>query len=977
LTSTDIVVSEAGTTPVGQSLQLTGGPGDEYSDFTWTGPADDSFGFANSGQDFVGDDGVPVWINEIHYDNGGADTGEAIEVVAPAGSNLSNWSLVLYNGSGGAQYATQSLPSSVSDSGNGWGFVHLEIAGIQNGAPDGVALVDGASAVEFLSYEGSFTATDGPAAGMTSTDIGVSENGSEPAGQSLQLTGGPGNDAGDFTWTGPIAATFGAANTGQTFSEAPDPIEPPPTPECGEPTHVISQVQGSGAASPLDGTSGVVVQAVVTADRTGPGGLGGFFIEEETADRDADPATSEGLFVPGTLPAGVVEGDVVQVTGTPDEAFGQTEIDPTEILACDAVGTLPAPAVVTFPLTAVNDLERYEDMVATFPQDLVISEYFNYDRFNETVVGVPPNGETRFHTPTAVVEPGAPAQARAAEYALRRITIDDGRNAQNPSPPYFPGTVDTPFKLDNRFRGGDTLTDVTGVVGFGFSLYRVHPTADATYTSLNPRPADPPAVGGDVKVGSFNVLNYFLTLDEGPTADTCGPTQNQDCRGADVAEELERQRAKIIDALAALDADVVGLMEMENTPGVEPAADLAAGLNDRLGPGTYDYIDTGVVGTDAIRVGYLYQPGSVQPVGDFEVLDSSDDPRFRDNLNRPAIAQTWDEVGTGDRFTTAVNHLKSKGSDCNDVGDPDTGDGQGNCNQTRTLAAQALADWLASDPTGSGDPDKLIIGDLNSYDHEDPIDALVAAGYTDLVKQFNGEFAYGYVFDGQVGYLDHGLSSSTLTPQVTGAGEWHINADEPDLIDYDTSFKGPNEDALYEPNRYRSSDHDAVLIGLALDAALPQACYADGAQSVESFDQGQRANGSNVPPPQSDPENALGTADGKSVSLGLDGEIVLDFSRPVQNNNGPLPDLRIVDESDGAKGRTDRVHVEVSNDGSTWERVGTVRGTGTVDLGDMASARYVRVLDASRSSAMPGAADGYDLDAVEVLTGCAPGVLVE
>jgi hypothetical protein len=178
---------------------------------------------------------------------------------------------------------------------------------------------------------------------------------------------------------------------------------------------------------------------------------------------------------------------------------------------------------------------------------------------------------------------------------------------------------------------------------------------------------------------------------------------------------------------------------------------------------------------------------------------------------------------TGGIFTVAVNHLKSKGSDCNDVGDPDLGDGAGNCNITRTWAAQALVDWLATDPTGSGDSDFLIIGDLNSYDHEDPIDAIKAGSddilgtaddYTDLVFQFQGEDAYSYVFDGQIGYLDYGLASANLLGQVTGVADWHVNADEPDLIDYDMSFKLPAQDALYASDPYRYSDHDPVIIGL-------------------------------------------------------------------------------------------------------------------------------------------------------------------
>ena len=171
------------------------------------------------------------------------------------------------------------------------------------------------------------------------------------------------------------------------------------------------------------------------------------------------------------------------------------------------------------------------------------------------------------------------------------------------------------------------------------------------------------------------------------------------------------------------------------------------GLNGMLGAGTYDTIDTGTIGTDAIKVGLIYKPDEVTPVGAFQILDSTDDPRFIDTKSRPVLAQTFEVNETGARFTVAVNHLKSKGSDCNDVGDPDAGDGQGNCNGTRTNAAQALVDWLATDPTGSGDPDFLIMGDLNSYAQEDPIDALKAGAddtagtsddYTNLISPVPG-----------------------------------------------------------------------------------------------------------------------------------------------------------------------------------------------------------------------------------------------
>jgi predicted extracellular nuclease len=615
-----------------------------------------------------------------------------------------------------------------------------------------------------------------------------------------------------------------------------------PAPSCDDPDTKISAVQGAGATSPLINQV-VTVQAVVTAVRPG---LTGFFIQEEEGEQDTNSATSEGVFVrTSTPPAGLAAGDVVQVTGGVREFTGsgggqnssQTQIsDRVSVLTCVHGANQPPASVLELPVTDFTDFEHFEGMRVTMPQALVISEYFNYGRFNETVVGMPPNGRSRFDSPSAVQEPNTAATtALLADYAKRRITLDDGRSVQNPSPPYFPGTVDTPFTLTNAFRGGDTVTGVTGVVEHTFGLYRIHPTSGSTYTSVNPRPAAPPVVGGDTKIAAFNVLNYFLTPDaiqddtggNNPADDVCGGNANLECRGADgdQPEELQRQRTKIIKAISTVNPDVVGLMEMENTPGVEPAADLVAGLNDATAPGTWSYIDTGVIGTDAIRLGLLYKPAKMTPVGAFKVLDSNVDPRFIDTRNRPALAQTFQRAGSGERITVAVNHLKSKGSAC--AGDPDLGDGAGNCNITRREAAKALVDWLASDPTNSGDPDRVIIGDLNSYDHEDPIDEIVAGGYTDLIKKYGGEYAYSYVFDGQVGYLDHGLASSSLVRQVTGAGDWHINSDEPTILDYDTSFKNPTEDALYEPNQFRASDHDPVVIGMEL--GVRQCEFADNA----------------------------------------------------------------------------------------------------------------------------------------------------
>ena len=199
-----------------------------------------------------------------------------------------------------------------------------------------------------------------------------------------------------------------------------------------------------------------------------------------------------------------------------------------------------------------------------------------------------------------------------------------------------------------------------------------------------------------------------------------------------------QQRDKLVTAITTLDAHVVGVIEIENNSTDVPISDLVDGLNAATAPGTYAYVSTGPIGTDAIRVGLIYQPASVTPFNAFAVLDSSVDPLFIDDLNRPVLAQSFSENTSGVVFTVAVNHLKSKGSNCNGVGDPDMGDGQGNCNGVRTAAAAALVDWLATDPTESDSDDFLIIGDLNAYSQEDPVTTIESASYIDLIELFVG-----------------------------------------------------------------------------------------------------------------------------------------------------------------------------------------------------------------------------------------------
>jgi predicted extracellular nuclease len=472
----------------------------------------------------------------------------------------------------------------------------------------------------------------------------------------------------------------------------------------------------------------------------------------------------------------------------------------TAVLVCSTGGSV-TPTPVQLPVSSVGDWERYEGMLISLPQTMAVTETFTLGRFGEAGLAL----GSRLLNPTSVATPGAPALAVQDLNNRSRILLDDGNNQQNIDPTLYPAGG---LSASNTLRSGDTVTGLAGVLDQRFSLYRIQPVGPVPFVATNPRPAAPASVEGGVKVASMNVLNFFNGDGLGggfPTA-----------RGAETAFELQRQRDKIVSAILGMDADIVGLMEIENDAQPNSAlAELTNALNAVAGAGTYAFIDTGVIGTDQIKVALVYQPANVTPEGSFALLTSAVDPLFIDTLNRPALAQTFSENANGQGFTVVVNHLKSKGSDCNAVGDPDTGDGQGNCNVTRTNAATALANWLASDPTGSGDDDMLIIGDLNAYAQEDPITALNAGGYTNLVETFLGQGAYSFVFDGQSGYLDHALANASLVPQITGVTEWHINADEPIALDYNVNFKTANHvNTLYAPTPFRSSDHDPVLVGV-------------------------------------------------------------------------------------------------------------------------------------------------------------------
>ena len=614
------------------------------------------------------------------------------------------------------------------------------------------------------------------------------------------------------------------------------PAVPPPAVDAGAcgttftPAHAI---QGGGAATPFAGQV-VTTEGVVVGDYEGAQpALRGFYLQDAAGDGDA--TTSDAVFVFNDGADQVKLGDVVRVRGTAGEFQGQTQVTAGAVVTCGSDASV-APADVTLPVASADFLERYEGMLVRLPQSLTVTEHFQLGRFGQVVLA----SGGRLPQPTSVAAPGAAAAEVAAQNARNRLVVDDATNAQNPDPILF-ARGGSPLSAANTLRAGDVATGTVGVLTYTWggnaaspNAYRVRTVSAMgggvpSFQATNQRPAAAPAVGGTLTTAAMNLLNYFNTF-TGCTNGVGGAPSTNNCRGAEDAAEFDRQWPKTVAAITALDPDVLGVNEIENDGyGAGSAiAHLVERLNAAAGAGTYAFVDadagtgkTNALGTDAIKVGLIYKPARVTPVGVTAALNTTafvngGDPGPR---NRAALAQAFEQRSNGARVVVSVNHLKSKGSACTA---PDAGDGQGNCNAVRTAAARELAKWLASDPTDTGEPDVLILGDLNSYAQEDPITALGHAGYTNLVAQRVGAGAYSYAFDGQWGYLDHALATASLAPHVTGVAEWHINADEPSVLDYNLNFKTPGQvGSLYAADQFRVADHDPVVVGLNLPAPFP------------------------------------------------------------------------------------------------------------------------------------------------------------
>ena len=576
----------------------------------------------------------------------------------------------------------------------------------------------------------------------------------------------------------------------------------------------IGSIQGTGKAA-KPGT--YTVEAVVTAvyDGLKPAG---FYVQDDAATADGNPATSDALFVVQPSPA-VHVGDRVRITGTVREesaapSFNQGVLtEPTiEVLASGQA--LPAFTAIRNDAFSAAAAERYEGMRVQFTDPLTVTDNYSLKQRGELTVSVAgltyqatqfidPNDSPATGTRSTGTGNLAAINAYQAANDNKSLVLDDGSSAPNPSP--------TPY-LDARFhtvRVGSTLANMGGILGYGYGRWRLQPLAGAEAPVISTaRPVSPPAFGPlDLKLASFNVLNYF----NGDGAGGGFPTP----RGAKTPVDFQRQRTKIILALSQMNADIVGLTEIENdgTGSTSAIQDLVDGLNKVMGAGTYIFVNDGNSekqpnNTDLIHCAIMYKPAVVRPLG--PPLIATVEGVFE----RPPLAQVFVTLRKerADTLGFVVNHFKSKSSGSG--ADADQNDGQGGSNERRRVQARALVEFINKAVIPAGAARVVSAGDYNANYEEDPIDILRAAGLVPATPPTSAS----YVFKGLTGSLDHAV----VTPNLVGfldVQKWHINSAEPNVLQYD--FAGEATDTS---TPFRCSDHDPVLIGVNF-AGIRNASY--------------------------------------------------------------------------------------------------------------------------------------------------------
>ncbi|MCK9490383.1 MAG: ExeM/NucH family extracellular endonuclease [Xanthomonadales bacterium] len=556
------------------------------------------------------------------------------------------------------------------------------------------------------------------------------------------------------------------------------------------PLHSLPRTLTGGEPVPVD------VEGVVAASFHG--GMGGLFIQSRPDSEDDKANTPQGAFV-ALAPHGQRPrvGDWLRLRGvwTPaqDGRHGWRLESVQQWAKC---GDSSAPKPVRLS-QAPDDWAALEGMLVHIPGPLTVTGNDGLLRFGELRVSF----DGRQLVPTQLAPPGDQAQQLAADKARRQLVVDDARNREYPDDfwqlPQPPGHR-TPW------RAGTVVHEVEGSIEYRHGAWRLQPTREIGRAEQAPRPPAP-ARDDDalLRVASFNLLNFFNGDGRGggfPTA-----------RGAETPAALERQQRKLIAAMTALDADIIGLMELENDGqgGNSAVAELARKLS-RPGDPWQPVIAGARIGSDAIAVGLVYRATRVRRIGPPRMLEGGP----FDSASRVPLAQAFQRIPDSEPFTVVVNHFKSKGGCAEATGaDRDQGDGQACFNHTRLDSAQRLNAWLQSmDNDGDGDGGSaqvLILGDLNAYAQEDPVRHLLDHGYADLLKPED----HAYVFRGQAGRLNHALASTNMAPRIRQAGVWHINADELPGFAYDGNARGGPD--LYAADQWRSSDHDPIWVDLA------------------------------------------------------------------------------------------------------------------------------------------------------------------
>lgn len=560
--------------------------------------------------------------------------------------------------------------------------------------------------------------------------------------------------------------------------------------ECRDPYTPIYEIQGDGDESPLHDWPQVHVttMGVVTVDLQTEGELSGFFLQDRRGD--GDPTTSDGIFVNArdTWGPDVEVGDFVRVTGEVDEQFGLTQIEWVDDIITCRTGTKAKTTKLTAAEFNANP-EQYEGMLVQYPGRLTVTDTFNLERFGE--VWLTDGGVSE--TPTNNYSPGADADALAAANIANSILLDDSRSGSNEVPV-------ANIHDNGTLRLGDATWNLTGAVFYSFGQYRLMTQDGGAHFNVKNERTGAPYVRGDIIVTSANIQNYWTTLGE---------------RGADTEEQLQVQTDKLVAMLLATDADIIALQEVENDPDHTPILTLRDALNAADSVGDWTWIgELDHYNDYVIRNEILYRSGSVTAVGDpVTIADPAfDAPGGSSFLGRPPIAQTF--YADGQTFTVMVNHLKSK-SCTNATGDnADMSDGQSCYNGARVRQAEVILDFVDTLIASTGDPDVLVVGDMNAYLEEDPIHTLeseldnLVSRWDDDPYTFNffAMFAAPYIGRGQ---LDYAFATDGMNQQVTGTRIWHVNADEPRFLDW-------NDLSYIAPGPYRSADHDPVIIGITL-----------------------------------------------------------------------------------------------------------------------------------------------------------------